>query len=213
MLEIERAQKSGRRARNKAEKLVRIEEAARALFAQRGFEATTTRQIAERAEIGIGTLFSYFPEKHDLVVHLFEKDVQGNADRALATVPAGSALVPTLLHMFRTFHDFYEREPELGRVYVSRALFMNEAQRDRLNATNFAALGDLADLVRAAKERGELRDDADPMQCAYHAFSLYYIGLVGWLSGLYPREFHEQQLERGLSDMMRGFGAREEGAR
>lgn len=207
MLENEQAQKQGRRARNKAEKLDKIEKAARALFAKHGFEATTTRQIADRAEIGIGTLFSYFPEKHDLVVFLFEKDIGESTKRAVAAVPAGAGMVAAFMQVFATFHDFYDQQPELGRAYLSRVLFLSEAQRARLNATNFAALGELADLARAAKERGELRDDADPLQCAYHALSLYYTGLVGWLSGVYPRAFHEQQLERALGDMMRGFGA------
>jgi AcrR family transcriptional regulator len=213
MLENELARKSGLRAQNKREKLARIEKAARRLFAQKGFEATTTREIALAAKIGAGTLFSYFPEKHDLVVHLFERDIRDNTARALETASPGAPLTETLLHVFRIFHDFYEREPELGRAYLSRVLFMNEAQRTRLNATNFAALGELADLARDAKERGELRSDADPMQCAYHALSLYYIGLVGWLSGLYPREFHEQQLKRSLEEMMRGFGSAKDGGR
>ncbi len=206
MLENERARKTSRRERNKAEKLARIEQATRKLFAKKGFEATTTREIAAAANIGIGTLFSYFPEKHDLVVYLFEKDIAGNVARALQSVPHDAGLVQQLLHMFRSFHDFYEEQPELGRAYLSRVLFMNEEQRSRLNVTNLASLSDLADLARAAKERGDLRTDADPMQCAYHALSLYHLGLVGWLSGIYPRAFHEQQLERSLYEMMRGFG-------
>jgi AcrR family transcriptional regulator len=210
MLKNEQAQKFGRREQNKAEKLARIEKAARKLFAKKGFEAATTREIAAAANIGIGTLFSYFPEKHDLVVYLFEKDIAGNVARALERVPRDAGLVEQLLFAFRAFHDFYEEQPELGRAYLSRVLFMNEEQRNRLNVTNLTSLSDLADLARAAKERGELRPDADPMQCAYHALSLYHLGLVGWLSGIYPRAFHEQQLERSLHEMMRGFGTPED---
>lgn len=36
-------------------------------FAQRGFEATTTRDIARAANIGVGTLFNYFPTKESIV--------------------------------------------------------------------------------------------------------------------------------------------------
>ncbi|MEW6426916.1 MAG: TetR/AcrR family transcriptional regulator [Thermodesulfobacteriota bacterium] len=41
----------------------RILEAARLLFADRGFEATTTRDIAQAAGLAVGTLFNYFPTK------------------------------------------------------------------------------------------------------------------------------------------------------
>jgi len=40
------------------------------LFAARGFEATTTRDIARAAEIGAGTVFNYFPSKEAIVASL-----------------------------------------------------------------------------------------------------------------------------------------------
>jgi AcrR family transcriptional regulator len=38
-------------------------DAARALFAERGFEATTIADIAEAADLGFGTFYRYFPDK------------------------------------------------------------------------------------------------------------------------------------------------------
>jgi AcrR family transcriptional regulator len=48
----------------------RIEETARELFRTRGFDATTTRDIARAAEIAAGTLFNYFDSKEAIVVAL-----------------------------------------------------------------------------------------------------------------------------------------------
>jgi AcrR family transcriptional regulator len=48
----------------------RILAAARRLFAANGFEAATTRDIAEGADIGVGTLFNYFPTKEAIVAAL-----------------------------------------------------------------------------------------------------------------------------------------------
>jgi AcrR family transcriptional regulator len=45
----------------------RIVDASKKLFAQQGFEATTTRDIARAAEIAVGTLFNYFPTKESIV--------------------------------------------------------------------------------------------------------------------------------------------------
>src|SRR5690554_4701746 len=89
-----------RRERNKLDKLARIEKAGRALFAKRGFEATTTRAIAERADIGIGTLFLYFPKKEDLLVHLFQRDIGAVTPELLATLSAQAPLLDQLLHVF-----------------------------------------------------------------------------------------------------------------
>jgi AcrR family transcriptional regulator len=48
----------------------RILEVAQKQFAQRGFEATTTRDIARAADIAVGTLFNYFPTKEAIVEYL-----------------------------------------------------------------------------------------------------------------------------------------------
>ena len=48
----------------------RILEASRQLFAENGFEAATTRDIAEKAQIGVGTLFNYFRTKEAIVATL-----------------------------------------------------------------------------------------------------------------------------------------------
>jgi AcrR family transcriptional regulator len=48
----------------------RILAAARQLFASRGFEGTTTRDIARAAEIAVGTVFNYFPTKEAIITCL-----------------------------------------------------------------------------------------------------------------------------------------------
>jgi len=59
----------------------RILEVAQELFAAKGFEATTTRDIAREAGIGVGTLFNYFPTKEAVVVSLVAAAVDGTHQR------------------------------------------------------------------------------------------------------------------------------------
>jgi AcrR family transcriptional regulator len=65
----------------------RILEVARRQFAQQGFEATTTRDIARGANIAVGTLFNYFPTKESIVECLVRAAWAEAAD-ALAAGPA-----------------------------------------------------------------------------------------------------------------------------
>jgi len=73
---------TGRRAGNKEAIRRRIVAAALALFQSRGFDATTTKQIARRAKIAEGTVFNYFPTKEEIALSFFELEV----DHAIATV-------------------------------------------------------------------------------------------------------------------------------
>jgi AcrR family transcriptional regulator len=55
-------------AQRKKETRRRIVRSARKLFKEKGFEQTTTRDIAESAGIAAGTMFNYFPTKEALAM-------------------------------------------------------------------------------------------------------------------------------------------------
>ena len=75
----------GLRERNKRDKLRRIKDAATELFLQKGFDDTTTRAIALRAGVGLGTVFLYAPTKRDLLFLIINEELQAEVDRATGT--------------------------------------------------------------------------------------------------------------------------------
>lgn len=50
-----------------------ILEAAARVFGERGYEATTTNLVAERAGVSVGSLYQYFPNKESLLAALAER--------------------------------------------------------------------------------------------------------------------------------------------
>jgi AcrR family transcriptional regulator len=73
----------------------RILDAASDLFRSRGYDATTTRDIAQAAEIATGTLFNYFVSKEAVVVGLAEEALE-KAQRRDAVVGEALSLEETL---------------------------------------------------------------------------------------------------------------------
>lgn len=65
-------QSPNRRQRQQAERKEQIIQAAAGLFASKGFHRTTTRDIAEAAELSEGTLYNYFENKDDLLIGIME---------------------------------------------------------------------------------------------------------------------------------------------
>src|SRR5205085_4633866 len=64
----------------------RILDASRKLLAAKGFEATTTRDIARAAKIAVGTLFNYFPTKESIVELLLSDACTSAAETFSASV-------------------------------------------------------------------------------------------------------------------------------
>jgi AcrR family transcriptional regulator len=108
----------GRRERNKLEKRQRIREATRELFSAQGFEATTVRQIAERAEVGLGTLFNYARDKRDLTFLLFNDDLSRLADDAIAGSARKTGLFEQVMAVWEPHYRYLARDPVLCRILL-----------------------------------------------------------------------------------------------
>ena len=68
-----------------------IIEAARGLFAERGYQATTIADIAAAAEVAPRTFFSYFPSKEAVVFHDLDSNLDGLADALRNRLPGETA--------------------------------------------------------------------------------------------------------------------------
>lgn len=194
------------RVQKKEEKLRRIEQAARKLFAQHGFHGTKTRDLAKQAGIGAGTLFVYFPKKRALLVHLFVNDVSQVWREALATLDAEAPLVDALMHLFDALYDHYEKDRRLTRVFVQELLFRDVGDPDdRLAAMSLDFMNELGRLVERAVARNEIASEIAAPEAAYHFFSAYCFNLIGWVGGSMPAPHHRWLLRRALTILVSGM--------
>ena len=167
--------------RSKRDKLERIKRAARKLFGRKGFEATTTREIATAADIGAGTLFLYAGTKEDLLVLLFREDMSRVVKDAFATMPA-RPLLEQVLHLFGAMIALHEKDSGLASVFVKELPFV-EDRRHGVAELMASMLGGIAELIEQAKVRGELRPDVPAYPLAHSLFGLYFFQLQRWLGG------------------------------
>jgi AcrR family transcriptional regulator len=198
----------GRREHNKREKLARIKAAARSLFARQGFEATTAREICERAGIGTGTLFLYVRDKRELLFLTFEEDARRIFAEGRAAGARESDLCAQLMAIFSRFIAYYARDPAHAKALLQE-LFFREHDPDRMGRLTLEFGAHVAELVVAAQARGELRGDVSPLLASSALFAQYTYWILGWLgAAIVSRAGAEDGLRRTLELQLDGLRAR-----
>ena len=201
------APRAGRRERNKQEKLNRILVAARALFRAKGFEGTTTQEIAEAADIGSGTLFLYAKSKEDLLVMVFKDEITDVLERTFVTLPHDKPLQEQLDQLFAGFIAYHKRDVDLSRALIKELAFLSNTARKRdVSLLMTTVYGRIEELVTAAQAGGEVREDVSGDFAARGIFAIYYHYLQSWLGGYSSLTEFKRMLKESLSIFVKGLG-------
>lgn len=113
----------GRRERNKQDKLDRITAAARELFAEHGVEDVTTQQIADKADIGAGTLFLYAKTKGELLPLVQNSSYADALIRGKAAAEMTPDVLDAVLAIVRPVVECNRTQIDNGRTYLREIVF------------------------------------------------------------------------------------------
>ncbi|WP_435736151.1 TetR/AcrR family transcriptional regulator [Cellulosimicrobium sp. PMB13] len=119
---------TGRRERNKQQKLERITAAARELFAERGVDDVTTQQIADRADVGAGTLFLYARSKGDLLLLAQNASYADALARGIEAAAGTPEVLDAVLALVRPVVECNRTQVENGRTYLREMVFGDPAE-------------------------------------------------------------------------------------
>ncbi|MEV4075075.1 TetR family transcriptional regulator [Nonomuraea fuscirosea] len=124
--------------RSGAEARRRLQQAALELYRERGFDRTTTAEIAARAGLNERTFFRHFPDKREVLFD-GESDLRAALTEAVAEAPDGLQPLDLILHAFRKVEHILEdnrpfAEPRLRVIAETPAL----RERDLAKAASMA---------------------------------------------------------------------------
>jgi TetR/AcrR family transcriptional regulator, cholesterol catabolism regulator len=109
----------GRRARNQAVRRKRVIDAAMVLAAEGGYEAVQMRDVAERADVALGTLYRYFPSKDQLLVAALGEWATILERRLKQKPPQGATPADRVTEVLRRASRALEREPRVTGAMVT----------------------------------------------------------------------------------------------
>ena len=178
----------------------RIRSAALELFQAKGYEATTTKEIAEAADVAIGTIFMYANDKRDLLFLIFNDELDGLVDTAFGQVDSRQPLSLQAFEVFAHFYAAFHQKVILARLLLRELVFFSEGQQAAQYLENRRRIvARLKDMARDAAARGSIKADSDIERIANTFFYLFSGEVRFWLSD------EEPDLERGLASMKATF--------
>lgn len=129
-------------------------------FARLGFEQTNINTIAERAGMGKGTIYLYFPSKRDLFISMLQAIAERQLAAARAALTQGETLHKHLQALLLAFIHLATEEADGFHVYMSALYGVNRAFQDEA----LGLLHDFVALIRATLEEtlsSQAREDLD----------------------------------------------------
>ncbi len=187
----------GLRERNKLDKLQRIKSAASALFTSKGFDETTTVEIAERAGVGEGTVFLYAEDKRDLLFQICMDELEQTRSKGFARIKSNMPLLEQLLVPETVMYRQLARNIPLERIFFEELTFCSGKQADRLRESRFRMISRIEQLILAAERSAAIRCDEDPYFVARHLFFSSQSAMRWWIASPKPK------VSEGIAELRR----------
>ncbi len=177
--------KTNRIERRKEATRKKIIAAAIDLFKEQGFDQTTVEQIAEKADVALGTIYNHFPAKEAIICEHVQRMISEQGPGVLSLVrqlpDTRSRLTLALRKSLEWMHielnnDIYEKY----LTYRLQRLVDNFKDRDPGLSSGFKNV--LEPILELGKEMGEIRRDVPSQVLAGQLEVAHIITAVVWVT-------------------------------
>ena len=194
------SQRVGRRERNKQEKLDRITAAARELFAERGVDEVTTQEIADKADIGAGTLFLYAKTKGELLL-LVQNSSYADA-LAEGTSAAGSIpdVLDAVMAIVRPVVECNRKQIDNGRTYLREIVFGDPEEPHHRTALGLTVQTEKA--IADVLQRDERSSATDAATLAHIVSAIMFVSMAATINIAKPVDDVVQEIKNQVQVLL-----------
>jgi AcrR family transcriptional regulator len=146
------------------------------LFAKKGFEKTTTRNISKAIGISNGGLYYFFDSKESLLYDILEKILTEGLDAIIKIEQSDKSFKEKLVAIINWYTRYYALDISNVKLLVDEQKYcMNSGYRQKLIKKQRQYLKVLVKILEGLKGKGEMAD-IDPTVAAFAFF-----GMVHWV--------------------------------
>jgi AcrR family transcriptional regulator len=147
--------------------------AATKLFAQKGYENTTTRDIASAAKISSAALYYYFDSKEDLLYQILDETIT-NGLKLLSRIGEREKTLPEKLSSILRMHTRTAVDYNKMKLLVHDQKSLSSKHKELLSKKQRDYVQFLIKILDDLKKEGKITD-IDTTVCAFAFF-----GMVSW---------------------------------
>ena len=152
----------GVRHTQKAATRERVVTAARDLFHEVGYEETTIRAIAERAGVSVGSVFTTFNSKADILGQVMADRVEGLHGELMRVIPyVRGSTADRLCSLFAIHYEFECRRVNLFLAHIAASYSPSLEESTVPFGRNTLFKDMILDMLHDGITRGDVRPDAD----------------------------------------------------
>lgn len=166
----------GRRERNKQVKLDRITAAARELFTEHGVDDVTTQQIAEKADIGTGTLFLYAKTKGELLLLVQNSGYAAALEEGKAAAESIPDALDAVMAIVGPVVECNRVQIDNGRTYLRELVFGDPDEPHHREA--IALTIQTEEAIAAILRRDDRIGPRDASTLAHVVSAIMYLGMT-----------------------------------
>ncbi len=192
----------GRRERKKIETRERISTAAFALFAERGYEATTVEAIAERADVAKGTVFNYFPRKRAFLSAIADAWTRRITSELGPVESWTGTPLDQLKRVARLSAELGVRHREFARLVIFESMREAHAVMAAKKAPADPPITNLEAVARQVVARGQAAGQIRSDVCSEQASSLVAIAIFDTLVRWLVRGGSVEQMQSALEERL-----------
>jgi AcrR family transcriptional regulator len=194
------SQPVGRRERNKQAKLDRITAAASELFAEHGVDEVTTQQIADKADIGTGTLFLYAKTKGELLLLVQNAAYATALEKGRAKAETIPDEVDAVLAIVQPIVECNRTQIDNGRTYLREMVFGDPREPHHGEALAIAAQTEAA--LAAVLRRHERVPEADAPALARVVSAVMFLSMAASVNVAWSVEEVVDDIRRQVSALL-----------
>jgi AcrR family transcriptional regulator len=169
----------------------RILRAAAELATEGGFDAVQMREVAERADVALGTLYRYFPSKIHLLVSVLADEMEELHDRLKAASAGPESPADRVFAVLQRAVRALGRNPSLYGAVIRAMMFGDEST----TTENMVVSSRMEAIITRAMTYGVGEPTADDIAVARLIGKIWLADILSWLAGRSDVKEMESDLE------------------